>query len=673
MAKRKKSKSAPPKDARTPRDWRALVRSPWLCAALVGIHVALGIGAAARVGLTFDEPAHLSSGYINLREGDYRWDPSHPPLAKMWMAIPLVLGHERLPDVMPRNLFGRDMFRSEATAWMTRRDPGARKLFWPRVMNLIFSAGAVVLVYFVLRRASPLAALIGAAWLALDPNVLAHAALVTTDACMLLLFPLALLSFWWASRCVNSGRVVLAGLTLGALLAAKFSGVLAVPVIVVLALSRVVSRPIHWRIGHHRVLRAGGGKLLAMLGLLAMVAFQSWLVVWASYRFRYAAGATGAPWSVDVLADPHFSDYYWIPGNISFEDLDRRLSSRTYRLFMGLRRWKIFPEAYTNGVFLLTMRAPRRHAFAIGQSWIGGRWYFYPLAFLLKTPISGLAMLGVAIVVAVAGWRRWPRFRRGATRSGWPAALGLGFYGGSAVLGTINIGLRHVLPIYPLLAMLAAVPFARWARKSQGGLGLAGLLGVWQLGAALWISPEFLTSFNLLAGGSESGYMWLVDSNLDWGQDLPKLVQYVKDHPEACPINLAYFGAARASAYDELKRCCRTCVTPTMDRNLQPAPQGAGTYVISATYLQGISLIGGDMTEDERIARYAKLDGDATKLGGDTSLQTWFEMAQLRFRSLITVLRRARLRGRFPDGRISDTLLIYEVTDEEILEAQRRG
>src|SRR5258708_6864150 len=116
----------------------------------------------------------------------------------------------------------------------------------------------------------------------------------------------------------------------------------------------------------------------------------------------------------------------------------------------------------------------------------------------------------------------------------------------TAMTQKLNIGLRHILPVYPFALMLCAVALAwLWRRKLKAVVIALGLLNLFEFAR---VYPHPLAGFNTLAGGPANGYRLLVDSNLDWGQDLKGLKHWMDAH-DVTHINLAYFGTADPAYY----------------------------------------------------------------------------------------------------------------------------
>jgi hypothetical protein len=229
----------------------------------------------------------------------------------------------------------------------------------------------------------------------------------------------------------------------------------------------------------------------------------------------------------------------------------------------------------------------------MGQRSSTGWWYFFPATIALKTPIP-LLLLGAGALVLHA--------RRGG-RSVVFVWLPLLFFLGLVMTRTINIGHRHVMPIYPFLFIAAgSAAGALWettgrARRWARGAVVA-LLG-WYAANALLVYPDYLGFFNEAVGGPRNGYRLLVDSNLDWGQDLPGLKKYMESH--GIPrLKLAYFGTADPAYYGmNVDRLPGYQPPPpsVLVRSVRPGD----VLAISATHLQGLYIEPGMDTLMEKL------------------------------------------------------------------------
>jgi hypothetical protein len=233
-------------------------------------------------------------------------------------------------------------------------------------------------------------------------------------------------------------------------------------------------------------------------------------------------------------------------------------------------------------------------AFFLGQYGSGGWWAYFPVAFAIKTPLPTLLLLIAALAL-------WLRRRTGGAHD--EALLGslctllpILVYWGLAVTSSFNIGYRHLLPTLPFAYVLAGWQLAgllqRDGRRRQWALALLGGALAWLAVGTVVVAPHYLAFFNAIAGGPDGGYRYLVDSNLDWGQDLPGLARYVEEEGLE-RVYLSWFGAAHPEAYGlpfhPLPGFWRFGGDAAVYGYNPYAPE-PGTYAISASNLQGVAL-----------------------------------------------------------------------------------
>jgi hypothetical protein len=232
-----------------------------------------------------------------------------------------------------------------------------------------------------------------------------------------------------------------------------------------------------------------------------------------------------------------------------------------------LLRPVLVPPAFFKGLALQIAHAEFGHtAFLCGQWRQTGWWYYFPVAYFLKTPLPLLALTLAGLVLWIAGLRRFS-FERATP---WLAALVFFLL---AMTGSINIGVRYLLPMVPLLAVGTASEITRRPRPVR----FAGWLGVaWLLLVAVRAHPHYIEYFNECAGGPANGYTRLVDSNLDWGQDAGRLQQYLAEHAYTNAY-IDYFGPPKALAYYGV---AHQAVTGDQARALTN-----GTVIVSASLL----------------------------------------------------------------------------------------
>jgi 4-amino-4-deoxy-L-arabinose transferase-like glycosyltransferase len=392
---------------------------------------------------------------------------------------------------------------------------------------------------------------------AFTPDFLAHAPLVATD------FPVATFFFGHVYFLFRSLRrpggvpVVLAGLFLGAALATKVSALvlaLATPLIIL----AYVFGPRWTRTAppaEARARRRQGAWIAVSCVVLSLA------VLWATYGFRYAAvGADGA------------SYYDWT--KVSAE------TSAAAQAVRFARDVHVVPEPYAYGFLYVLSQSEHRPGFLAGTVSDSGWWYYFFVTFLLKTPIP----LILAILAAAVSMPR--RLREGS----WPhlvLALPILVYGAVVVATTVNIGHRHLLPLYPLLIVLAAEAASR-AMVSRRRVAVAAALGGWLAVGTAWVHPHHLAYFNELIGGPGNGWRYLADSNLEWGQDLPALKRWM-ERAGVRHVWLRYFGSDLPErygiAYEPLPSFLR------LRRPFpEPLPRDDEVIAISATNLHGVYL-----------------------------------------------------------------------------------
>jgi hypothetical protein len=360
------------------------------------------------------------------------------------------------------------------------------------------------------------------------------------------------------------------------------------------------------------------------------------------------------------------------------------------------------------------------------RSWTAIRGFrrFFPLSFLYKTRLGVLAVLAIAV---------WMVFRRGGSgptnreegSSGYdgsflyrtaPLWVWIGVYGAAAVFSHLNVGHRHLAPIYPALFILAGAangwltdpsrrrdvsaspentdaiasppntdaiaPYEEAdaiprPKRFDRGILVAVCLAVAVL-EGLAAFPHYLAYFNPLAGGSSRGYRRLVDSSLDWGLDLPSLKSWIDAervrHPDtSSPIYLSYFGTGVPSYYGIDYKGLPSYLDIWEGRELFPLT--AGTYCISATMLQNLYVkhIGlWNVTFEAKyqdVIREMSLQGRSASTDGqgnepiDWGAKT-YEFDELRFVRLCSWLRQ-----REPDDQVGYSILIYRLSQEEVRQA----
>jgi hypothetical protein len=516
-----------------------------LAVAVVVLLVAMAAAmttAALGESQTYDEGFHLVAGFSYWQTRDFRLNQEHPPLAKLWCALPLLF----TPVVMPNKPDAwkeGDQTQLYADFLYRNRLPADTILFLGRAMTMVLTLGLGAFLAYVARaRWGNVAALVTAAAYATDPNFIAHGHYVTTDA-------VAALTVLWSAltwdRYLTTGRrlhLVLASLALGIALAAKFSAVFLVPV--------------HWLVYWLRRPHGPRRPLIASAGAA--------VVVLAAYGSWYGGALAAA-----------------IPDTTPTGTNLRAISSEL----------RLPAHPYLLGLWSLTSHNEDGHrSYLAGKVREDGTALYFPIAFLVKTPSWVLLASAVALALAVVNWKRIPR----AT---WLLALYPAVYFLLCVKSRLNLGVRHLSPVYPFLYLLIGWAAARLLasrsplngtspfspviggyRFRQGGKGSRGcwrrpaLAGLVALACIHMVElarthPHYTAFFNSFAGGPANGHRWLLDSNVDWGQDAKKLKRWMEANGIR-HVCVSYFGLADLAYYqiphevlDPSKKDCYAAVS----------------------------------------------------------------------------------------------------------------
>lgn len=534
-----------------------------LVAIAVALQASLAIHAMRGSSATFDEGAHLPAGYTHLVLGDHRLNPEQPPLVKLLAAVPLLA-------VRPE-LRGDDKAWAEARQWEFGRrflyvwNDADRLLFLGRLPIVALASLLLVAVFLVARRrfgSRAAAAALGLA--ALSPEVLAHGALVTTDLGFALFFFLSVVAFDRALEEPKPGRVIAAGLAAGAAFATKFSAPILVPVLLLLGLAGRRS--------------AGGPSWRRLAAVLAGVGALTLAVVWASYGLRH-------PLTTDpVLRSSLRAPLEAPPAGLLPAGLAAAAGSH------------LVPEDYARGLLFVLTHSEARRAFLLGELSEDGFPQYFLVTFLVKTPVPLLLLTGLALA-------RLPRLRRPDALLLW---LPVVVYAAFTLTRGLQIGHRHLLPVYPFLFVAAGEALAGlWSWRRPIGLAAAFVLGAWYAGGTLRQHPHHLAYFNEIAGGPANGWRVLADSNLDWGQDLKRLAAWMRANAVS-RAKLSYFGSADPSYYGIAADALPGYTAPHATRVVRTIRPG-DVVAVSVTNLQGVYLDPEDRPLMERLRSLAPI------------------------------------------------------------------
>lgn len=514
-------------------------------ALLLALFVVLGAQTAERQSPTVDEFAHLPAGYAYLTIGDFSLYAKNPPLIKMIAALPLFASRPALGNTHSGETSSWRPWL-HGTSFMHLNAARYHHIFvTARYMILALGATLGLAIWLTARKIyGPGGGIAALSLYAVSPDFLAQSSIVSTDVGATLFMFLAVLGFLFFLDRPGALRGALCGALFGCALLSKFTALLLAPVFLVGAVAAG-----HWhRVRHGHVVADFSWKRVAV-GIAVLFAI-AWLVLLAGYGF------------------PTFG-----------------ITARAYHCRSEALAWvqAVFPHlplpvplAYLIGLDdqLFETRHLGFPNYLLGDWYEGARWQYYPLAVLVKTPLPILFAIAAGVGLCRRGGER--RERSAFSPHEVAILLALAWLAlGVTVRNNIQVGVRYLLPSYSLAYVLAgrigSAEMLRWGGKRWRVLLATGAAAL--LVSIAQVHPSYLSYFNVLAGGPENGYRVLLDSNLDWGQDLPALAKYMGEHGDTS-VTLGYFGAVDPAiygiSYDPLTRA-----------------GNPGLTAISAAYLMG--------------------------------------------------------------------------------------
>jgi hypothetical protein len=528
----------------------------------------------------FDEAAHLYAGFEYWKHGDFGRNPEHPPLAKLVAAIPLLHDGSKEPGDLPIPYFKAQDFIGGAEFLYTGDADSA--LLKGRIAIAIFTLGLAVLVLAAGREMfGAHTALLALGLFVFEPVVLANGALVTTDMALACLFFASVYAFYRYVKEPSWIRLaVCAAATTGAL-ASKHSGGLILLTLGLLAGIELLVPDRVWSTAREIPSPAGesarlrddaileknkvdgkvsiGRRALIIAGALLLIAVAGYVGLWAFYGFRYAARPDG------LQMFPPLTDYL------------AELTSPVERGLIGfLARHHLLPEAYLYG-WADVLRIPAtRPMFLLGKIYSTGKWFFFPAVFVIKSTLTLLVLLGLTCLAGLEKQRRESLF----------LVVPSGIFFAAAMVSGLNLGVRHILPIYPFCIVLAAATGWRFAARSRlATVGVVALL-LLIVASSLHAFPDYLAYSNEAFGGPSNTYRAVTDANADWGQGLKWVKSYIDKHgvtdcwfDYSNPfVNPAYYGIQCRPLLSSIGFQSAGAIPPTI----------SGTVFISATEAEGL-------------------------------------------------------------------------------------
>lgn len=457
-----------------------MMRAKFLIAILIIFFLFLEIKSLLGESWVYDEKLHLEAGYTFLTKHDFRQEPFNPPLMREITALPLLISPAIFKDPI---------------------------LFWPRIMIVFLTLILGLLVFTWAKKLYGEKAGFFALFLfILEPNLLAHGHYATTDMGLTFFFFLSLFLFWLWRKKINFWRLAMFSVITGLTLSTKISALpfLLVSFLIIYFLER----------GKRDFLTVNfWSKRLPYLLFVIGIAL---LTLWATYFFTFEP-------LLGLRLDPQRPAI--------------TLAKENPLINFALNQYVPLGSYVSTIKQVILYNYQGKEVFLAGSFSQTGWFYFFPVAFLIKTPLPLLIFsLGA-----------WFLFKRKVEEKYLLVPIGVIFL--FAILSRLNLGIRYILPLYPFLIVFASQIINWKGRLSKIFTGTIIILVFWYFWGAARVSPHYLTFFNELVGGPRHGHRYLVDSNLDWGQGLLALKNYQKEQ-KIENLQLAYFGTVNPALYD---------------------------------------------------------------------------------------------------------------------------
>ena len=514
----------------------------------------LQISTALKESQTVDEGVHLAAGYSYWLKNDFRMNQEHPPFIKELAALPLLFISQKLDSAFTKEnwsgynewLFAKDLIYDNKV-------PADTIIFLGRLPMMLLS---LLLGFYIFKWSKELfgtwAGLLALTLYCFSPDFIAHGRYITTDVGVTVFFFITIYYFY---KYLKSGRnlnLFLTAIFFGLALASKFSSTI---LLIILPTLFVLYYLKPRRITSKKIV------IRKFFYVFTFIFFIGAFVVLVTYRFEFKT----------AYSDPNIKNLYDYQEKLILENstqqsplakkivplTDLRKPSGQVIRYLA-EKMPIPAYSYFAGIAKLFHHNFYGHlSYLMGQYSNFGWWYYFPLAFIFKTPTAFLILIALLFVYIsfnlisfkkVFSWKKLyhpiPFYVIGLII---PPLVYLLW----SLTSHLNLGVRHLFIIYPFLfvgtSSLLNIKLKNWGGKLFY-LFIASLVFHYFL-SSISIYPNYLAYFNELVGGPANGPRYLVDSNIDWGQDLMKLKKYMVgngiDH-----VCLSYFGQAKVEYYD---------------------------------------------------------------------------------------------------------------------------
>ena len=632
---------------------------------LAGIFWILAVTAVKDKSNTFDEIAHLTAGYSYWSTNTYAFNPENGNLPQRLGALPLLGLTCHFPSMKDPAFIQGNVWAAGQKFFFELGNPIRELLFRSRCVMALTGAAIVLLVFCWSRAIWGLRGAVASSVLAaFCPTLLANAPLVTSDATGALFFLLAVATAWKMLHRVSAATILAAAAALGCLALSKMSAPLIVPIFAALFIVRIIFGPrleiIFFKKKYRLSSRLHQFSVLACSMCIACL--LAVLIIWAAFGCTFKAGQSQHLWQQIATR----------------QEMAPRLAAWAHEQ-------KLLPEPYLFGFAYAMIASEKRVAFLNGEYSLKGWPHFFAYSFLVKTPPSVFLMVMIAALVAARACRRslksgrFVRIKKAAYTTA-PLLCFMLIYGVASLTTHLNIGHRHILPLYPALYILTGA-VGWWPRSEKRALrwAIPALLCL-LIAEMLFAWPNYIAYFNMVAGGPRQAYKHLVDSSLDWGQDLYGLKKWLADkgldQPGAPAVYVSYFGTADIKHAGIAAR-----VLPGFFDQPDPADPlpvlVPGIYCISATMFQCIYIVRAPgpvwsqnyegmyrdlkRTVEQHMANPLSLEPGSENPDTGLPQKVIEAFRQVRFARLC-----AYLRQREPDYQVGYSILVFYLNQKDI-------
>jgi 4-amino-4-deoxy-L-arabinose transferase-like glycosyltransferase len=464
---------------------------------------------ATRTSPVLDEPAHIFAGYRHWECKDFGINPEHPPLVKLLATAPLIARRLPFPDIgCGTQITPKVSGFVQGNIFIVQN--GVDEIVVPaRLATALISLILAVVVFLAAREMFGLWA--GIATLALfvfEPNIIANGSIVTTDLAISATAFAAVYALYRYGKKPTPVRFLMVAVSVGLMLSAKHSALLLLPVLFFLV---IADGAIFRNSERSRVEIIG--RRTAFFCATVLIGLT---ILWAMYGFQYYSlpGATSPTVSLEQYA----------------QELGRpeTINSRSMKIVQGIGSLSILPESYVVGLTDIAA-ANSRNTVILNRPYTTGQWWYFPLAFVVKSSVALLLLLPVGLVALA--------FEKEKRRELLFLLVPAISYFAISLTSGMNLGVRHLLPVYPFFIVIAASGSTMLAARFRWfGFGLAVIL-LFHAFTPLRIAPHYMAFSNDFAGGLNETHNYMRDAGVDYGQSLKLPAEYIKQNniaPEDC-------------------------------------------------------------------------------------------------------------------------------------------